>query len=584
VVGADGSLSYTPDANFHGTDSFTYVVNDGIVDSNVATVTITVNPVNDAPVISGLPDQTLNEDGSLDNAIDLWAYASDVETSDSGLTFTITANTASDCGVSIDSNRYIDIHPTANWYGVSDVTIRVTDPGVLWNEDTFRITVNEVVGDDHGNNAAASTPVLVPSSTPGNVEVGTDVDWFRFSAIVGTDYTFETILGTLEDSVLRLIDTDGVTQITFDDDGGEGLASRIEWTAPANGTYYLEVGSFNDTQTGTYSLVITSDGVQPGLTLSIAQASISESSGVSQATVTRSPGTSGSLTVTLTSSDTTEATVPSTVTIPDGADSAVFTVTGVDDAVVDGTQTVTITASASGYTSGTDTLDVTDDDIASLVLTIAAGSISEGAGAGATTATISRNTDTTEALVVTLSSSDTSEATVLATVTIAAGATTSDPFNIDAVDDLIVDGTQTVTITAAAAGHTNGIDTLDVTDDDTPGPAIPTNVDAYVSLTYGYMRFDRRTGLMSMDVVVTNTSAHTISGPLQLVLEGISSPDVTLANPDGQTSGGKDYIDLTDETGDGSLDPGESVMVRLYFANPFRRRFTFELSVWGVLS
>ena len=438
-------------------------------------------------------------------------------------------------------------------------------------------------GDDHGNNAAASTPVLVPSSTLGNVEVDTDVDWFRFSAIVGTDYTFETILGTLPDSVLRLIDTNGVTQIAFDDDGGEGLASRIEWTAPANGTYYLEVGSFNDTQTGTYSLVITSDSVQPGLTLSIAQASISESGGVSQATVTRSPGTSGSLTVTLTSSDTTEATVPSTVTIPDGASFATFTVTGADDAVVDGTQTVTITASASGYTNGVDIVDVTDDDIAGLVLTIAAGSISEGAGAAATTATVSRNTDTTEALVVTLSSNDTSEATVPASITIAAGATTSDPFNIDAVDDLIVDGTQTVTITAAAAGHANGMDTLDVTDDDTPGPAVPTNVDAYVSLTYGYMRFDRRTGLMSMDVVVTNTSDQTISAP-QLVIEGISTSFVTLANePDGHTDG-KPYLDLTDETGDGSLDPGESVTVRLYFANPLRRLFTFELSVWGVLS
>jgi len=108
-------------------------------------------------------------------------------------------------------------------------------------------------------------------------------------------------------------------------------------------------------------------------------------------------------------------------------------------------------------------------------------------------------------------------------------------------------------------------------------------VDDYVSLTYGYMRFNRRTGLMSIDVMITNTSSQTIGGPLQLVMEGISTPDVTLANPDGQTSDGKDYLDLTDETGDGILDPGESVMVRLYFVNPFRRRFTFELGIWGVL-
>jgi hypothetical protein len=118
----------------------------------------------------------------------------------------------------------------------------------------------------------------------------------------------------------------------------------------------------------------------------------------------------------------------------------------------------------------------------------------------------------------------------------------------------------------------------------TVSPTTPVPVDGYVSLTHGRVRFDRRTGLMSMDVVVTNTSARTISGPLKLVLDGISSPDVTLANSDGQTSAGKDYVDLTSATDDGSLDPGESVMVRLYFVNPFRRRFTFELGVWGVLS
>jgi hypothetical protein len=69
-----------------------------------------------------------------------------------------------------------------------------------------------------------------------------------------------------------------------------------------------------------------------------------------------------------------------------------------------------------------------------------------------------------------------------------------------------------------------------------------------------------------------------------LISEEISSPDVTIANPDGQTSDRKDYLDLNEATDDGSLDPGKSVMVRLYFANPFRRRFTFELGVWGVPS
>ncbi|NIM48783.1 MAG: hypothetical protein GTO22_05915, partial [Gemmatimonadales bacterium] len=44
AVNTDETVSYTPDADFNGTDSFTYKANDGTADSNIATVTITVNP------------------------------------------------------------------------------------------------------------------------------------------------------------------------------------------------------------------------------------------------------------------------------------------------------------------------------------------------------------------------------------------------------------------------------------------------------------------------------------------------------------------------------------------------------------
>src|SRR5207244_3030791 len=47
---ADGSFAYTPNANYNGADTFTYKDNDGQADGNTATVTITVNPINDPPV------------------------------------------------------------------------------------------------------------------------------------------------------------------------------------------------------------------------------------------------------------------------------------------------------------------------------------------------------------------------------------------------------------------------------------------------------------------------------------------------------------------------------------------------------
>src|SRR5438445_781644 len=58
---ADGSFTYVPAANYNGTDSFTYKANDGQVDSSVATVTLTIGGVNDAPVAND-DSYTVNED------------------------------------------------------------------------------------------------------------------------------------------------------------------------------------------------------------------------------------------------------------------------------------------------------------------------------------------------------------------------------------------------------------------------------------------------------------------------------------------------------------------------------------------
>src|SRR5207244_825461 len=61
---ATGGFTYTPTANFNGTDTFTYRASDGTADSNLATVTITVMAVNDAPV-AGNDTFTTAEDTPL---------------------------------------------------------------------------------------------------------------------------------------------------------------------------------------------------------------------------------------------------------------------------------------------------------------------------------------------------------------------------------------------------------------------------------------------------------------------------------------------------------------------------------------
>src|SRR5438876_748387 len=65
TLNADGSLVYMPALNFNGTDSFTYKAGDGQAQSGVATVTITVTPVNDAPVAANDDAYTTPEDTQL---------------------------------------------------------------------------------------------------------------------------------------------------------------------------------------------------------------------------------------------------------------------------------------------------------------------------------------------------------------------------------------------------------------------------------------------------------------------------------------------------------------------------------------
>ena len=129
-----------------------------------------------------------------------------------------------------------------------------------------------------------------------------------------------------------------------------------------------------------YRLDIT-DVATAALTVSLDNTSVSEAAGAGAATgtVTRSGDLTSALVVTLSSNDTTEATVPTTVTILAGQSSATFAIAAVDDVVVDGTQVVTLTASASGYTSGTSNLNVTDNDTQSLLVSATSLSVTEGA-------------------------------------------------------------------------------------------------------------------------------------------------------------------------------------------------------------
>ena len=130
---------YTPDADFYGSDSFEYTISDGNGETASAMVYITVTPLNDPPVVSGIPDQTIDEGGSF-AAITLDDYVSDVDNSAAEMTWSYSGN--EELMVSIDENRIATITiPSNQWNGAETIIFTATDPEGLSGRDTVTFTV-----------------------------------------------------------------------------------------------------------------------------------------------------------------------------------------------------------------------------------------------------------------------------------------------------------------------------------------------------------------------------------------------------------------------------------------------------------
>jgi VCBS repeat-containing protein len=135
---ADGSFSYNPEANYYGSDSFTYRANDGEEDSNIATVTITINAVNDPPV--AVDDTATVDQDSTDNFIDVLANDSDAE----GETITVTGVTQAAHGSVTFNPGGVTYTPNAGFSGDDSFTYTVSDgnPGG-YTAGTVTVTVIE---------------------------------------------------------------------------------------------------------------------------------------------------------------------------------------------------------------------------------------------------------------------------------------------------------------------------------------------------------------------------------------------------------------------------------------------------------
>jgi PKD repeat protein len=141
LSGTAPALTYTPAANYFGSDSFTFKVNDGTVDSAPATISLTVTSVNDAPVLASPGNQSVNELALLSFALS----ATDADVADT-LAYSISAGNLAGMNLVAATGAFTWTPTEAQGPGAYSVTFRATDNGspALFNEKTVTITVGEV--------------------------------------------------------------------------------------------------------------------------------------------------------------------------------------------------------------------------------------------------------------------------------------------------------------------------------------------------------------------------------------------------------------------------------------------------------
>jgi VCBS repeat-containing protein len=240
VFNPDGTFDYTPDADFNGEDSFTWSVSDGNGGTDTGTFTITLTPVNDAPVAA-------DGSGSLDEDAVLTGSVSATDVDLDTLTYTVDSDVAHGVLV-LNTDGSFSYTPGANYNGSDSFTYTVSDGNGGTDTGTFTITVDPVADVaqapdfTHTILEDAATIVLeIPQTDPdGDAQTVTHVDGAPISALGTVAVTGGSVF----------LNGDGDLEFTPDANFHGQVSFQYELssadTSTANGQVEITVTSVND--------------------------------------------------------------------------------------------------------------------------------------------------------------------------------------------------------------------------------------------------------------------------------------------------------------------------------------------------
>ncbi len=208
-TGTSKAISYTPAANYNGSDSFVIQVSDGNGGTDTITVNVTINAVNDAPVITEGDTTTLTTDE--DTATSLTLNATDADSAT--LTWSIltqgTLGTASASGTG--ASKLVDYTPNADANGADSFVVQVSD-GTLTDTITVNVTINPI--NDTPTDISVSGDNFdeeLPSGTLVGAFSTTDVDLGQSYA-----YTLDDACGANNNSLFSISGDTLLTAATLD--------------------------------------------------------------------------------------------------------------------------------------------------------------------------------------------------------------------------------------------------------------------------------------------------------------------------------------------------------------------------------
>src|SRR2546427_733696 len=183
TLNSNGSFSYTPAANYDGTDSFTYKANDGQTDSAVATVTITIGGANDAPVAVN-DSYTTTEDITL-NVAASGVLANDTDADGDTLNAVLVSQPAHG-SLTLNSDGSFSYVPAANYNGADNFTYKANDGQADSGIATVNITITAVNNAPVATNDSYTTAddTTLNVAAPGVLTNDSDVDGDSLSAVL----------------------------------------------------------------------------------------------------------------------------------------------------------------------------------------------------------------------------------------------------------------------------------------------------------------------------------------------------------------------------------------------------------------